>query len=583
VSDDRALELWGRYLARESLTEEERGELLARLEADADFRREALSDLDLHGLLQSSRRVERDAASFAGLVGRYVAKEREATRFAMVVQSRIQETRTSDAQPRRARPRTRGWRSALGGVSPRFPWGPALAAGVFAAVVVFLAASALGPRVPDERRAPAPKAPREEPVAEESTREPRQPRQEERERRLPEPPKAVVPELPGRELKVEEPKRIPDEVRESERAPRVVAPPPAAPPARPEDAVKPPTEACVAIVRRVEGEAYLVVRGQKMRAAAGQDIGPGSGIETGRASGAVEIEYRDLTRLGIGMDAEVRDFQEARGKRLFVAKGTLRAEVVKQPAGQPIVFVTPHGEMTVLGTTLRITADAGQSRLEVEEGTVRLKRLPDGKGLDVRGGFYATTAALVPKPLEEIVLTAGRGKPVGSEWKQAPEDPAWEATSTIYKPGGTPGNWIYPPLTNRSYVEFRFFAAGGTPYHVWIRGLTPATGNRGDNDEVALMAVSGAFDPKCPFMGRYGGSGFVFTGFSSNPGYGWIGGTDEAKGAPSQAVIRFFRPGLQILRLYAVECPMRVDSIWLSTTQTTKPDPGERGGETRRK
>ena len=69
-----------------------------------------------------------------------------------------------------------------------------------------------------------------------------------------------------------------------------------------------------------------------------------------------------------------------------------------------------------------------------------------------------------------------------------------------------------------------------------------------------------------------GDNAFCFTGYCLNPGYYWIGGFGEDGASDAVPLsIRFLRAGLQTLKLYAIESPMRVDAIWLSTTQATRP------------
>jgi len=50
---------------------------------------------------------------------------------------------------------------------------------------------------------------------------------------------------------------------------------------------------------------------------------------------------------------------------------------------------------------------------------------------------------------------------------------------------------------------------------------------------------------------------------------------------PNLAVLRFFQSGPQTLRLYCDEPLMRVDTIWLSTTQTIDWTPLRESGSVR--
>jgi hypothetical protein len=98
------------------------------------------------------------------------------------------------------------------------------------------------------------------------------------------------------------------------------------------------------------------------------------------------------------------------GKRIQVERGVVRAQVAKQPAGQPMVFQTPHSDATVVGTTLRLIVDPDPkdgTRLDVEEGKVRLLRKLDGKSVDVTTGHYAIVATGIPLASRLARVTTG--------------------------------------------------------------------------------------------------------------------------------------------------------------------------------
>ena len=124
------------------------------------------------------------------------------------------------------------------------------------------------------------------------------------------------------------------------------------------------------------------------------DLLPGEGLKTGPASSAVVV-YADGTRLEVGEATTVEEFGE-RPKRLKLTSGTIVATVARQPADQPMVLRTPHAEVHVLGTRLRLTA-SDVTRVEVKEGKVRLIRLSDRKAVDVAGG-HASGLDLVARP-----------------------------------------------------------------------------------------------------------------------------------------------------------------------------------------
>lgn len=234
----------------------------------------------------------------------------------------------------------------------------------------------------------------------------------------PEPPKPVPapPQLPP---KPEEPKPTPappvepPPVKPAAEPPAPPVPPPTPiPPAPAPEAPRPTTVAVVATLERMEGEVLV----GKAPAKAGQPIRHGDALETRGARSWALISFPDKTRVELEGETLVRellDREQARGRRLFIDRGAVRADVAKQPAGLPMVFDSPHGEARVLGTTLRVAADPDPkkgTRLEVEEGKVELRNAA-GRTVMVESGFFAVAAVgLAPSarrmPKEESVFAA---------------------------------------------------------------------------------------------------------------------------------------------------------------------------------
>ncbi len=214
-----------------------------------------------------------------------------------------------------------------------------------------------------------------------------------------------------------EPPHVPQEVKPPETAPRIAdVPPPSKPEAIPVPApppvvtdVRPPTDKpapqppreIVGVLRldELQGESWIASPSGKAAARPGDWLGIGQTLEAG---GRVAARYPDGTRLEIGPGSSL-ELKEGAGKRLHLERGEISADVPRQPADTPMVISTPQAEATIIGTALRISANADQTRLEVLEGKVRLKRRSDGRTVDVSGGHYAVAAPgtpLVTKPLE---------------------------------------------------------------------------------------------------------------------------------------------------------------------------------------
>jgi len=174
----------------------------------------------------------------------------------------------------------------------------------------------------------------------------------------------------------------------------------------------PPTTSVVATLNRMEGEVYVLVPGrERVRAKAGAEIRPGEGLECSGARSLALVLYPDKTRLELSGETLVREMVEAKGKRLSIVKGTVKAEISKQPKDQPMIFSTLHADARVVGTTLRLVVDPDPKKgtsLEVEEGRVDLVT-PAGKSVEVAAGHVAVAAAgspLASRPLprEERLL-----------------------------------------------------------------------------------------------------------------------------------------------------------------------------------
>jgi hypothetical protein len=270
--------------------------------------------------------------------------------------------------------------------------------------------------------------------------------------------------------------------------------------------------------------------------------------------------------------------RKARGRRVQLARGTVAAVVSRQPADQPMSIVTPHGEARVLGTALRLSVrpdGKGSTQLEVTEGRVRFTRSRDGKSADVAAGQalvvpgdaeWIPVRAVVP---DEIVLSARQARLVGEEWKVVADR---RAAGGALEAQGTAAGVADHVSKRPSYAEFTFWASAEREYRVWIRGASQPTGDPWTRDFLTVASAGAEFNQKCRFFGTSGETAFLVAGFSKFSGFGWIGGFVEnpaVEGPP--LTIRFAKPGLQTLRLYVAHPSIRVDSVWLSATQVSRP------------
>lgn len=192
---------------------------------------------------------------------------------------------------------------------------------------------------------------------------------------------------------------VPAPVPESEPVPAPPPPPrPAEPAPLPAPPVpKPPVESVVAVARveDVEGEAFV----GRTPARKGAAIAVGAGVET--REGRLGVAFPDGTKLEVAPGTRLGDFEE---KTFLLAAGRVTAEVVRQRAGEPMVFRTQEAEAVVLGTRLTLEATTGRTLLRVWKGRVRLKR-NDGLSILVGTGQEGEVAADVPFRTRPLVLT----------------------------------------------------------------------------------------------------------------------------------------------------------------------------------
>jgi hypothetical protein len=174
-----------------------------------------------------------------------------------------------------------------------------------------------------------------------------------------------------------------------------VEPPATAP--NPAPATVTQTTLTIASLDHVYNEVYITDASSRRRAKDRDVLAAGEGIETVGYQSAAVILYPDKTSLEIGPNTIVRDFQEGRGKSLFLKNGNVQARVTRQPAGREMVLAASQGEVRVLGTTLRLYVDPKDDdalAVEVTMGKARLTRRADGKFVDVPSGHFAITTTM---------------------------------------------------------------------------------------------------------------------------------------------------------------------------------------------
>lgn len=152
-----------------------------------------------------------------------------------------------------------------------------------------------------------------------------------------------------------------------------------------------PTPTAGAVLESVEGETAWV--GEPPRPAqSGQPVPSGAGLLTRGSRSRLVLKLADETRLELRGDSRVEDIQASGDqKRLTLAQGDLHASVAKQTGGRSLTLTTPHAELAVLGTRFLVHVGPEETRLDVEEGRIRNRRLSDKRTVEVTAGQTLAT------------------------------------------------------------------------------------------------------------------------------------------------------------------------------------------------
>jgi ferric-dicitrate binding protein FerR (iron transport regulator) len=167
--------------------------------------------------------------------------------------------------------------------------------------------------------------------------------------------------------------------------------------------------AVVALLKRVQGEVYLFTESAADRtpARSGMTVVATQSILTEGPRSSLVVEYPDHTLIeiaGAAVVSSLTDKKDKSRKLVTLDRGTLVADVAKQPAEKSMILRTPQAEVAVLGTRFTLTSDheAARTSLQVEEGAVRFTRTEDRQSIEVRSGYQAVAAPntpLAPVPL----------------------------------------------------------------------------------------------------------------------------------------------------------------------------------------
>ena len=115
-------------------------------------------------------------------------------------------------------------------------------------------------------------------------------------------------------------------------------------------------------------------------------------LETLAHDAWIEITFNDGTEVTIAGHSLVVISEYEQQKTVYLREGNLSADVAKQPIGKPMRMLTRTADAEVLGTQFNLAAENDATRLVVNEGLVRVKRLADGSVQDVAADQHIVAA-----------------------------------------------------------------------------------------------------------------------------------------------------------------------------------------------
>jgi len=119
---------------------------------------------------------------------------------------------------------------------------------------------------------------------------------------------------------------------------------------------------------------------------------PGGTIEGMAPDSWFELEFHDGSTGMISGDS-ILTFSDRGQKELRLKQGRFSADVKPQPAGKPMLIHTPAAVLEVIGTQFEVEAGPESTMLYVREGKVQVRRVGDGRTVDVAANHRVVATA----------------------------------------------------------------------------------------------------------------------------------------------------------------------------------------------
>ncbi len=196
-----------------------------------------------------------------------------------------------------------------------------------------------------------------------------------------------------------------------------------------ENSQRPVPDAPIAEITGLSGS--LIWTGDRGQIVRELDVGAklaGGTIEGMAPDSWFELQFNDGSTVMIA-GASMLTFSDLGQKELRLKEGRLSADVVPQPEGKPMLIHTRSALLKVLGTQFEVEAELDSTSLHVSKGKVQIKRLSDGKTVDVPATHRVVASAdgdMSPQPIPDAVhdwksqLQLGLGDAWGNHGKWSP-------------------------------------------------------------------------------------------------------------------------------------------------------------------
>jgi hypothetical protein len=174
------------------------------------------------------------------------------------------------------------------------------------------------------------------------------------------------------------------------------------------------TIAAVPVLHPLSGNVYVISPESNLERGVKESLAASDGIVVDSRARAA-VTYWDGTRMELSGDvgrlwmskhaaSNRASTQEGQDRCVLLESGTLEVAAARQHKNQPLVLMTPHAVVEVLGTKFVLNVGANETRVTVLEGKVRFIRATDQQSISVGANEYAVatpSAELVAKPLAE--------------------------------------------------------------------------------------------------------------------------------------------------------------------------------------